>query len=147
MDRRYVDLNPIRAAMAQDLESSDYTAVQHRIHELKDRPTPDIPLALFQDQSRSEDMLPMYLPDYLELVDWTGRATVQGKRDSIPRNTAQILDSIGFDKESWIQGIALLKQTQIHALGSSDSLQAAAGPMNRQWFRGASDCQAVFDNS
>ncbi|HAC92644.1 MAG TPA: hypothetical protein DCF63_18735, partial [Planctomycetaceae bacterium] len=31
----YVDLNPIRAAMAQTLEQSDYTSVQRRIQALK----------------------------------------------------------------------------------------------------------------
>ena len=32
----YVDLNPIRAAMAQTLEMSDFTSVQRRIETLKD---------------------------------------------------------------------------------------------------------------
>jgi hypothetical protein len=29
----YVDLNPVRAAMAQDLEDSDYTSIQQRIRD------------------------------------------------------------------------------------------------------------------
>ena len=33
----YVDLNPIRAAMASDLESSDYTSIQHRLRETAER--------------------------------------------------------------------------------------------------------------
>ena len=33
----YVDLNPIRAAMATDLETSDYTSIQQRLHETAER--------------------------------------------------------------------------------------------------------------
>ncbi|MCB1590517.1 MAG: hypothetical protein KDI56_16510, partial [Xanthomonadales bacterium] len=29
----YIDLNPVRAGMAEDLESSDYTSIQQRIRE------------------------------------------------------------------------------------------------------------------
>lgn len=69
----YVDLNPIRAKMANTPETSDHTSVKKRIEIFK----------VIQQQPKSlmpfvgnpgepmPDGLPFPLNDYLELVDWT----------------------------------------------------------------------------
>jgi len=60
----YVDLNPIRAAMATTPEQSDYTSVQERLKQ------PDSGcLAQFSEQG-NVDTLPFNLREYLKLLDW-----------------------------------------------------------------------------
>jgi hypothetical protein len=74
----YVDLNPIRAGIADNLEDSDFTSIQDRIHQIQDKqgtcPRPQLmPFAESAEAQREPVTLPHKLKDYLELVDWTGR--------------------------------------------------------------------------
>jgi len=98
----YVDLNPVRAAIAETPEDSDYTSVQRRIRTLQaaaessgntenaeqdiaPAPTQSPELYPFVGGVR-EGMpqgLPFYLADYLDLVNWTGRAVRDDKRGAI----------------------------------------------------------------
>ena len=96
----YVDLNPIRAGMADTPEESDYTSIQQRILEqrMTDNQAADaLPEGLrtaigrlmpFSDQHPDdpERTIPYEIADYLELVDWSGRAIVHGKRGSVPKH-------------------------------------------------------------
>ncbi|MCF6317691.1 MAG: hypothetical protein L3J83_00175 [Proteobacteria bacterium] len=72
----YVDLNPIRAAMARSPEHSDYTSIQERI---KSKTSNLLNLG-FNDND-----IPYNLTDYLDLVDSTGRAILANKRGFIMR--------------------------------------------------------------
>jgi len=59
----YVDLDPIRAAMANTPEQSDYTSVQERILQPE-----DTCLRRFSEQGDDAIGLPFGLKDYLQLV-------------------------------------------------------------------------------
>ena len=98
----YVDLNPIRAGMVETPEESDYTSIQQRIQiDTEDHKKPSIQLIAF-DPTNVDHHLPMDLHDYLELVDWTGRAIVPNKKGSIPEHLPKILNRLGIEKESWL---------------------------------------------
>jgi len=94
----YVDLNPVRAGMADTLEGSDYTSIQQRLRAQSMSPaarprskrgsgrkrassahaaSKPIALAPLRSQGgrRSRPALEMRLDDYRELLEWTGRAT------------------------------------------------------------------------
>ena len=125
----YVDLNPVRAAMAKTPEDSDYTAIQERI-----KPQFDLQQAI-QSQSITEDLLsfdhvlkPLLpfegnvtnedqngilfsLTDYLELVDWTGRAIALNKRGAIPSHLPPILQRLSINQKTWLSST-----TQFEAL-------------------------------
>ena len=45
--------------------------------------------------------LPMSLPDYLALVDWTGRQIVAGK-SNMPDHLPPILERLGMDATNWV---------------------------------------------
>ena len=77
----YVDLNPIRAKMAETPETSDHTSIKQRIAAAKNNETPKN-LAQFVGNPR-EPMpqgLPFTLKDYIELVDWTGSSRASCSR-------------------------------------------------------------------
>ena len=120
----YVDLNPIRAALAQTLEESDYTSAQRRIESLQ---SPDThteqradrflaPLTI--DELRDElgarpslsgyrcsdnGFLNMSIEDYLALLDWTARQPVAGKRGVTPSDTPAILQRLGLEADVWCE--------------------------------------------
>lgn len=119
----YVDLNPVRAAMASTPEESDYTAIQERIE-----PRFDIQQAI-GSQTKNEDLLNFQHPlkpllpfegniiqdnqqgilfsftDYLELVDWTGRAIVLNKRGAIPSRLPNILQRLSISHKTWFSSV------------------------------------------
>ena len=47
--------------------------------------------------------LPFRLTDYLELLDWTGRILVEGKRGAISRALPPILERLQIDPRNWLQ--------------------------------------------
>ena len=96
----YVDLNPIRARMADTPETSAHTSIHLRINETN---TSHV-LHPFVGNPRKHMSkgLPFALDDYLELVDWTGRIIRQDKRGSIPDNYPPILTRLKQHPESWL---------------------------------------------
>ncbi len=126
----YVDLNPIRAALVELLEESDYTSAQRRMSALlldqlpeaeapKDTKRPDRFLApLTIDELRDEigahlntsgercsdkGFLNMSIRSYIELLDWTARQIVPGKRGSTPSEAPAILQRLGLEPTAWCE--------------------------------------------
>ena len=124
----YVDLNPIRAAIAETLEESDYTSVQRRIqamtsNETMNEPlvgranTPDsfiAPLTIDEQNdpigpcasiagTRCSDkgFLSIRLPDYLELLDATARIVRADKLGFTPPDVAPIFERLNLDIGYW----------------------------------------------
>ena len=89
----YVDLNPVRTAIAETPETSEHTSVKARIASLKKtRVTPSnmFPFA-GNPRENMPDGLPFRLMDYLELVDWTGWQGRDDKRGHIDGQEPDIL--------------------------------------------------------
>ncbi|HBJ35836.1 MAG TPA: hypothetical protein DDZ51_14030 [Planctomycetaceae bacterium] len=161
----YVDLNPIRAAIAETLETSDFTSVQRRIQamlggemgqatqaDLSVAPSNDIapstttttpseceppiatktaaaysgcgirspaflaPVELDQRGDSSgpcasssgqrcsdKGFLAMALDEYLELLDWTARQHVSGKRGATPQDVPPIFARLAIRPAAWCE--------------------------------------------
>jgi post-segregation antitoxin (ccd killing protein) len=143
----YVDLNPIRAALAETLEASDHTSAQRRIEAERARagsasdaekrglptddrrmaetlsgnasPAPDrflSPLELDEPggapgpcvnrrgtRCSDKGFLPISVAAYLELLDWTARQTVPGKRGSTPSDAPPILERLKVSATTWCE--------------------------------------------
>ncbi|MEJ2446005.1 MAG: transposase [Exilibacterium sp.] len=115
----YVELNPIRANMADSPETSDYTSLQERVKptfnlaeaikaqssqgELRYFSTSLKPLLHFE-QSQSDAPqkgIPLAFDAYLELVDWTGRAMRFDKRGAIDSQLPTILERLQLSPKQW----------------------------------------------
>lgn len=143
----YVDLNPIRAAIADTPENSNYTSIQERI-----QPTFNLEQAV-KDQTDQQDIfhfdaklkallpfekedidancdnttstIPFTYSAYLELVDWTGRAVLENKRGAIPQHLPPILQRLNIDKKRWLSSV-----TQFEALHDQRFNRIQAVPIN-----------------
>lgn len=102
--------------MAATPEDSDFTSIQQRLQELtiETRPNPEMaenkqasPLPLMLLTSQSQDPHPnaigFSLRDYLELIDWAGRAVREGKRGAINGNTPPILERLNLDAFRFVE--------------------------------------------
>jgi len=121
----YVDLNPIRAALASTPEESDFTCVKARIIAKKSQL--DLPLTIesFVDSSSETIGLPFQLNDYLELVDWTGRILRGDKRGVIDKNLPDILERLEFSSTIWSTLTTEFETKFSHWVGSEHIVQKA----------------------
>jgi hypothetical protein len=108
----YVDLNPIRAAMARTPEASDYTSIQERINHKKTN------LLSF-----GQSGIDYSLADYLQLVDGTGRAIIEGKRGSIPKELPNILQRLDLNPDTWLDELKAFKSSGNTAVGTTSQLK------------------------
>jgi len=125
----YVDLNPIRAAMAKTPEQSDYTSIQERIQQ-----PIETCLRAFSDQEA--EGIPIKLKDYLELVDWGGREIKRNKRGYIPANAPPILKRLRMDASPVLDYLAKDDIPGFGALGPVGKLRAFAKSVGRSFIKG-----------
>lgn len=121
----YVDLNPIRAKMANTLVSCEYTNIRLRVTGKPTQPSliesvrsmvangelqhSDLrieELMVFADEVKSltDPCIPMNTLGYLALVDVAGRIARYGKRGVVPHHIALILQRLGLSRDDWLKG-------------------------------------------
>ena len=151
----YVDLNPVRAQIAETPEESDFTSVQDRIEsvkvvrkskavsvsaqrklreQLRDRFLSPVQIAerkpgalpsKLSTRASDKGFLPISLKAYLELVDWTGRQLVRGKRGRIPDNCKPILQRLGLDRNVWCELVRDFGKLFHRVAGSKESMASS----------------------
>ncbi len=125
----YVDLNPIRAAMAKTPEQSDYTSIQERISDPENS-------WLRSFSEAEENGIPFNLKDYLELVDWGGREVKHNKRGYIPANIPPILTRLRMDAAPVLDYLAKDDLASFGAIGPVSLLKAFARSIGQKFIKG-----------
>ena len=74
--------------------------------------------------------------DYLELVDWTGRAIREDKRGHIPSHLAPILERLGYSPDQWLVAAGGFRRRFGPFAGASERLRSLARKLGRKWLRG-----------
>jgi hypothetical protein len=132
----YVDLNPVRAAMAHDLEDSDYTSIQQRIRETA------LKLGNGGEQLEAVAGVPgtgslaISIAQYLNLVDWTGRQMHPGKRGKIDPERPRILDRLGLTERNWTTQVKATESDFYRVIGAAESIIEYAARVGQCWFQG-----------
>ena len=147
----YVDLNPIRAAMAETPEASDYTSIQQRINEINaSEPveTEDLAVVIpklmgFAGKLDSDEGLPCELKDYLELVDWSGRAIHPNKRGRIADQQPKILQRLQIEPAALLRYLSR-KDRFHHVIGSKTSIREAAIKLRKRFLQGIAAAERLF---
>lgn len=126
----YVDLNPIRAKIADTPETSDFTSIQERLKALatnlkaKNKQPKDLMPFSIDIKSQKGACIDFTLNDYLELIDSTGRVLREDKRGSIPRSLPPILSRLGLNADYWVINVKSLQDRFSYAIGHSEKLTA-----------------------
>ncbi|MFC6977901.1 transposase [Microbulbifer taiwanensis] len=138
----YVDLNPIRANMAETPEASDHTSIQWRISAAKDGQQPEqlFPFAGNPRKPMSAG-LPFRPQDYLELVAWSGRILREGKRGAIDEQLPPILDRLQIDPQHWLYLNKNFESRFSSLVGTAHSVRAACERLGKRWSHGIRDCE------
>ena len=142
----YVDLNPIRAKMAELPETSEHTSVKRRIAAFKKHQK--LPQSLMQFVGNPRELMPDGLPfllkDYLELVDWTGRILRQDKRGSIPAEMPPILARLVIEPKHWLFLATQFESKFKGLVGCAFAVKRAAKQFEYVRSPGISMCKTVF---
>ena len=129
----YVDLNPVRAGLAETPEQSEYTSIKERSLLFKQHPgsaeesnAPSglLPFAGYPRKDMPKG-LPFRLKDYLELVDWTGRAILENKRGYISSHHPSVLERLQIDPKHWLYMSQHFESRFKGLVGASHALKAA----------------------
>ncbi len=135
----YVDLNPIRAKVADSVETSEYTSGYERIHGVASNKKNKLgePNTLYgfvgDTHEANPEGLPYSLLDYIELLDWTGRIVRENKRGAINANRPQLLKVLGLDDKTWIDLASHFGKDYQGAVGSLEELALFAEHTGKRW--------------
>lgn len=131
----YVDLNPIRAGIAKRLDGSAHTSVAARIEAAKSHPAALTgPLAPIVGGLRPN--FDLSTADYLQILEWTGRMLVPGKRGRIAQDAPAILSVIDRDADRWTNRVSAFGSGWARAAGSVQDLIALAERLGQRWLKG-----------
>lgn len=170
----YVDLNPVRAAIADNLSDSDFTSIQQRLFSyvkenkkhnkvVRERVTkqenikkalklddlPQAELMLFDGSARTElsTALPFTLEDYFDLVDTTGRIVRSDKRGAISEKSQTLLHQFNINPDQWIDHIQKFSLAYANCVGSKENILDFSQRFERRWSKGVKQSSSIYKNS
>jgi REP element-mobilizing transposase RayT len=144
----YVDLNPVRAAIAPTPEQSDFTSIQLRIKAAikGTQPKALLPFVGNEQQDRITGIC-FSLQDYLTLVDETGRILREDKRGAINSETTAILTRLQISDESWLKLTTNFEGIFTGAAGSAEHLCAFTEHVGLQRAHGLANAKACLNSA
>ncbi len=144
----YVDLNPVRAKIANTPEASKHTSIHARAIDAKKGKQPKT-LANFIGNPRKgmPKGLPFELTDYLELVELTGRCIREDKRGAISDINAPILERLTIQPENWLKLTTQFESYFTGAVGAPNLLSDFCNHQKLKRRHQINHCQNLFNGS
>jgi REP element-mobilizing transposase RayT len=155
----YVDLNPIRAAIAATPEEADFTSIQQRIRHYQRKskqttkqkadstPVPLMPLVK-QRHDRHKNAIGFTQTDYLQLIDWAGRAIREAKRGAISEQAPPILQRIGLESERYLEHLKGKAATEKPTmLGHLEQIRQVVESLGRSFIKGIGEARRLYRSS
>ncbi|MFH1137119.1 MAG: transposase [Pseudomonadota bacterium] len=169
----YVDLNPIRAGIADTPETGLFTSARDRISafasqglaeaasENNGEQTPPRRERVSRETTNSSradwlcplggdvsgfrrGILDMTTGEYLSLLDWTGRQIREKADGVIPDHLDPILERLNVENGNWLPLMENYGRLFHRAVGNVGSLRTAARRAGLRWFQGLGASKAVF---
>ena len=128
----YVDLNPIRAGIANTPERSEFTSLKARIDALNNNvvTAPCLHPFIGNPTNEPREGIPFRLIDYLELVDWTARQYRDGQA-SMSDKMPNILSRLIFNSRDWLRICTELEKSRASAIGTRQQAVIAKVAFNK----------------
>ena len=168
----YVDLNPIRAKLAESLEDSEFTSIFDRIMAKKaekrsnllknEAKRPEMTREELENECKSleimkkraemlvkfdgEDRPFAHITEeqYFKIADWTGRQIREGKPGSISPEILPILESLELDAMEWTNTVEAYSKRFCLVAGTIENIRKAAEKVGKCWLKGCRSGSAAF---
>jgi REP element-mobilizing transposase RayT len=169
----YVDLNPVRAKLAESLEDACFTSALDRIQARQGRQR--VRRARQRRQEQDEWLSPrqeaLYRKElarsrqarwlakldavdsplahvteafYLDLLDWTGRQLRADTPGAIPCHIAPVLDQLRINTDRWADTVDRYGSLFSRIAGRFESMAHAARAIGQRWLHGIATSREVF---
>ncbi len=136
----YVDLNPIRAGIANSLEHSHYTSIQKRVLQIKSHWQPPQLKPLLNAKCKRPDAIPMDLNAYIQIVTETS-----GLVSCAQTNVIQFpVSKLGFAPAEWQRLTSKFESLFSYVVGPRDALSKFKRFVNLSRISGVSAANEVF---
>ncbi|MFO0923980.1 MAG: hypothetical protein U0905_15985 [Pirellulales bacterium] len=159
----YVDLNPIRACLAESLDTSEHTSVFFRIQALMGKSgVDDFLCPLFMDE-QADPLGPMpsrtkvrcsdkgflwfSLADYLSLLDWTSRQRAGDKTGVVSETVPHILDRLAISESTWMDVSCKFGKLFSRIAGKPETIMTERGRKTNCRFRLRHEVIEAFSSS
>jgi len=93
---------------------------------------------------QNKDGIPYTLRDYLELVDWSGRAILEDKTGYIPEREPKLLEKLGFSKEVWLKSVNQFSLHSYAYIGTEIQLKAICAETGKKWVAGIRQSRQIY---
>lgn len=164
----YVDLNPVRAALASGLEDSFFTSAYDRLNarqaaeRIQARGSTDGPTraqrretdretqklseaAWLAPLDRTEEIgVGIDLDHYLDLIQWTLRVLPGHQTDPVPAALERTLERLSLDSQRWAENVAAYGRLFHSMVGQCDRLAEEARERGQRWFRGKEGSRRLY---
>ncbi|MEO7934738.1 MAG: hypothetical protein ABIR27_00615 [Dokdonella sp.] len=140
----YVDLNPIRAGIADNLESSSHTSALLRINRIKANIRTAKERLSPVNSSERVSFLPISTEECLNLIDWTARLTRPDKHGKVAANDPPILRKLGPSHSKWHQQMLGTETRYWRTIGSAQSLIKKAAAIGQRWLKGIGSAELLM---
>ncbi len=131
----YVDLNPIRAGIATELNDARHTSAKARIGHVQS--TPQIATAPLSPMAGLPIAItPLRTIEYLELLAWTGRQAQPNQPGRRKTDPPPALARLGIRPPRWLLRVKATGSGYYRALGSAQALIDKAHALGQQWLKG-----------
>ncbi|MBL8298596.1 MAG: hypothetical protein JNN30_09645 [Rhodanobacteraceae bacterium] len=132
----YVDLNPIRAGLADRVDGKNHTSVRRRIQAADGSPA--LLLSTLQPVVASIDTaLPnVRLRDYLELVEWTGKQVRDEMSGVATGEVPDIVRRVENGAHRWPIRVKAIGSRYWRVVGEAQDLIDTAKELGQRWLRG-----------
>lgn len=160
----YVDLNPVRAGLADSLEGAEFTSIQQRLREAAGRksggrrrggkkpahggkPVPKpVPLAPLRGEGRggARTSLELRFEDYVAQLEWTGRALGRKSGGTLRGAPPAMLNAMKVDADAWLRAMRGAGLARLTLFGAPASIAAEAERRGRRWLHGKGAARSMF---
>lgn len=140
----YVDLNPIRAKIADTPETSEHTSIQLRLNSLKKLSTHSLMPFVGNPRQDMPKGIAFSLKDYGELVDITGRVIRHDKAGNIDPQHQPILQRLGLSDEQWLTLTTEFEKHFCYAAGSEMMMNQFKQSTGHQRIRGMGKAKTLL---
>jgi len=143
----YVDLNPVRAGVADTPEQSEHTSIHRRLSANNVNSNTPGGLLPFRRRFGKEEtqpafpgtFLPIDFAAYLALLDWTGRQLRSNKSSCIHTDVPHIFARLNYSPKQWVKSHQSNSAWQQRAFGSVERIRNYCDELKRKWIWQAAD--------
>ncbi|BCE03246.1 transposase [Marinicellulosiphila megalodicopiae] len=148
----YIDLNPIRAGLNDELKNSDFTSIKLRINKAKKVKNPNhinqqekrlSKLTGGYSDSKKND-IPIKLTSYFELVEWTGKQIRKDKKGYLQKDSPKILEELSIDAYEFVNAAQYFESKFHRLIGCVENIYSAMKVLNLKKSKGSKFAMSLF---